>query len=132
MSTQIDGITRYDPAESAAGGQERPFSKVVRAGDFVFVSGQVPVIDGEVVVGGIVAQTEQVIQNLIAVLATAECTLAHVVKVGVWLDDARDFSSFNAVFKHHFKDHPPTRSTVQSPLMIDAKVEMDVVAYKPL
>ncbi len=52
--------------------------------------------------------------------------------VGVWLDDARDFSSFNSVFKQYFKDHPPTRSTVESPLMIDAKVEMDVVAYKPL
>jgi enamine deaminase RidA (YjgF/YER057c/UK114 family) len=48
------------------------------------------------------------------------------------LDDARDFSSFNAVFQKHFIDHPPARSTVQSPLMVDAKVEMDVIAYKPL
>ena len=51
-----------------------------------------------------------------AFLALAGCTLEHVVKVGVWLDDARDFSSFNAVFKKHFSIHPPARSTVESPL----------------
>lgn len=132
MVNSIGGIVRYGLADNAAGDQERPFSKVVRAGDFVFVSGQVPVENGEVVSGGIVAQTHKVIANLSEVLAIADCTLEHVVKVGVWLDDARDFSSFNSVFKHYFKDHPPTRSTVESPLMIDAKVEMDVVAYKPL
>lgn len=132
MSSETQGIERFGLADSAAGGQERPFSKVVRAGDFVFVSGQVPVENGEVVSGGIIAQTTKVIENLIEVLAIADCTLEHVVKVGVWLDDARDFSSFNSVFKQYFKDHPPTRSTVESPLMVDAKVEMDVVAYKPL
>lgn len=132
MSNKSTGIVRFGLAENAAGGQERPFSKVVRAGDFVFVSGQIPVENGEVVSGGIIAQTTKVIENLIEVLAIADCNLEHVVKVGVWLDDARDFSSFNSVFKLYFKDHPPTRSTVESPLMIDAKVEMDVVAYNPL
>jgi reactive intermediate/imine deaminase len=125
-------IIRFETADSQAGGQRRPFAKAVRAGDFVYVSGQVPAVDGEVVVGNIVAQTEQVIANIKDVLALADCTLADVVKVNVWLDDARDFSSFNAVFQKHFIDHPPARSTVQSPLMVDAKVEMDVVAYKPL
>jgi reactive intermediate/imine deaminase len=127
-----DKIIRFEAAESQAGGQRRPFAKAVRAGDFVYVSGQVPTIDGEVVVGNIVAQTEQVIANIKDVLALADCTLADVVKVNVWLDDARDFSSFNAVFQKHFIDHPPARSTVQSPLMVDAKVEMDVIAYRPL
>lgn len=125
-------ITRYAAADNQAGGQRRPFAKAVRAGDFIYVSGQVPTVDGEVVLGNIVAQTEQVVANIKDVLALAECTLADVVKVNVWLDDARDFSSFNAVFQKHFIDHPPARSTVQSPLMIDAKVEMDVIAYKPL
>jgi reactive intermediate/imine deaminase len=125
-------IIRFETADSQAGGQRRPFAKAVRAGDFVYVSGQVPAVDGEVVVGNIVAQTEQVIANIKDVLALADCTLADVVKVNVWLDDARDFSSFNAVFQKHFIGHPPARSTVQSPLMVDAKVEMDVVAYKPL
>ena len=125
-------LIRFAVADSQAGGQRRPFAKAVRAGDFVYVSGQVPTVDGEVVTGGIVAQTEQVVANIRDVLALADCTLADVVKVNVWLDDARDFSSFNAVFQKHFIDHPPARSTVQSPLMVDAKVEMDVIAYKPL
>lgn len=125
-------IERLAIADNQAGGQRRPFAKAVRAGDFVYVSGQVPTIDGEVVAGGIVAQTEQVVTNIKDVLALADCTLADVVKVNVWLDDARDFSSFNAVFQKHFIDHPPARSTVQSPLMVDAKVEMDVIAYKPI
>jgi reactive intermediate/imine deaminase len=132
MGNSSDAIVRYGLAENAAGGQERPFSRVVRAGDFVFVSGQVPVENGEVITGGIIAQTHKAIENLIEVLAIADCSLEHVVKVGVWLDDARDFSSFNNVFKQYFKDHPPTRSTVESPLMVDAKVELDAVAYRPL
>jgi reactive intermediate/imine deaminase len=125
-------IERLAAADAQAGGQRRPFAKAVRAGDFVYVSGQVPTVDGEVVTGGIVAQTEQVVANIKDVLALAGCTLEDVVKVNVWLDDARDFSSFNAVFQKHFIDHPPARSTVQSPLMVDAKVEMDVIAYKPI
>ncbi|WP_430241047.1 RidA family protein [Neorhizobium sp. DAR64861/K0K2] len=125
-------IERLAAADAQAGGQRRPFAKAVRAGDFVYVSGQVPTVDGEVVTGGIVSQTEQVVANIKDVLALADCTLADVVKVNVWLDDARDFSSFNAVFQKHFIDHPPARSTVQSQLMVDAKVEMDVIAYKPI
>ncbi len=125
------GITRFDTADDAAGGTRRPFAKAVRAGDFVFVSGQVPAVDGEIVVGGIVEQAERVIVNIIAALGAAGCGLEHVVKVNVWLDDPRDFTSFNAVFERHFRDHPPARSTVQSALMVDAKVEMDVIAYKP-
>lgn len=124
-------LIRYAVADAQAGGQRRPFAKAVRAGDFVYVSGQVPTVDGEVIVGNIVAQTEQVIANIIDVLALADCTLADVVKVNVWLNDARDFSSFNAVFQKYFIDHPPARSTVQSPMMVDVKVEMDVIAYKP-
>lgn len=127
-----NGIVRYGLADSAAGDTPRPFSKVVRAGDFVFVSGQVPAKDGEIVGYGIVEQTEQVMQNLIDVLAMADCTLADVVKVNVWLDDARDFTSFNGVFQRYFSAAPPARSTVCSSLMVDARVEMDVTAYKPL
>ncbi len=126
------GIVRYDTADAAAGGTPRAFAKAVRAGDFVFVSGQVPARNGEIITGGIVEQTELVMQNIIDVLAQANCSLEHVVKVGVWLDDPRDFTSFNAVFKKYFLQHPPARSTVQSSLMVDAKVEVDVTAYNPL
>ena len=113
--------------------QVRPFSPATRAGDFVFVSGQVPVDDGgQVVVGGIEAQTRQVFRNIEKVLALAGCTLEDVCKVGVWLDDARDFGSFNRVYMECFGEHRPARSTVDSRLMIDAKVEIDVTAYRPL
>ena len=125
-------LIRYDVADPQAGGQRRPFARAVRAGDFVFVSGQVPTAGGEVVAGGIVAQTEQVIANLRSVLEAAGCTLADVVQVTCWLDDPRDFSSFNAVFEKHFIDAPPARSTVRASLMVDAKVEIDAVAWKPL
>ena len=112
--------------------QARPFSPATRAGDFVFVSGQVPVDEnGEVVLGGIEAQTRQVFQRLEAALALADCTLQDVAKVSVWLDDARDFAAFNRVYMECFKGHAPARSSVVSQLTIDAKVEMDVTAYKP-
>lgn len=132
MNTSPQGINRFDSADSAAGGTPRPFAKAVRAGDFVYVSGQVPAVDGEIIDGGIVAQTKQVMENIIEVLALADCGLEHVVKVNCWLDDPRDFSSFNGVFEKYFSANPPARSTVQSALMVDAKVEMDVIAYKPV
>jgi reactive intermediate/imine deaminase len=112
--------------------QARPLSPATRAGDFVFVSGQVPTDDqGQVIVGGIEAQTRRVFERLAEALALGGCTLADVCKVSVWLDDARDFGSFNRVYMECFGDHRPARSTVESRLMIDAKVEIDVTAYKP-
>jgi reactive intermediate/imine deaminase len=125
-------IIRYDTADTQAGGQKRPFAKAVRAGDYVHISGQVPTVNGEVVTGGIITQTEQVIANIKEVLAMASCGMEDIVKVNCWLDDARDFSSFNAVFEKHFLPNPPARSTVESRLMVDAKVEIDVLAWKPL
>lgn len=132
MTDTPTGINRFDSADLAAGGTPRPFAKAVRAGDFVYVSGQVPALDGEIISGGIIAQTEQVMQNIIEVLSSADCGIEHVVKVNCWLDDPRDFTSFNSVFAKYFTGNPPARSTVQSALMVDAKVEMDVIAYKPV
>jgi enamine deaminase RidA (YjgF/YER057c/UK114 family) len=65
------------------------------------------------------------------VLALADCTLGDVCKVTVWLDDARDFGSFNRVYLEQFPAAKPARSTTEARLMVDAKVEIDVVAYKP-
>lgn len=128
MDISAKNIDRFGSADLAAGGTERPFAKVVRTGDFIYVSGQVPAVDGEIISGGIISQTEQVMQNIIEVLAIADCGLEHVVKVNCWLDDPRDFTSFNSVFKKYFDKHPPARSTVQSALMVDAKIEMDAIA----
>ena len=110
-----------------------PLSPAVRAGDFVYVSGQVPVgSDGIVVKGGITEQTEQVLANVKAALALAGCTLDDVVKTTVWLEDARDFGAFNAVYARHFPKNPPARTTVESRLMIDIKIEVEAVAYRPV
>jgi reactive intermediate/imine deaminase len=112
--------------------QPRPFSPAVRAGDFVYVSGQVPAdANGEIVAGGIEAQTHQVMKNLAAVLALADCTFDDVCKTTVWLQDARDFGSFNRIYMSYLGEKKPARSTTEARLMVDARVEIDLVAYKP-
>jgi reactive intermediate/imine deaminase len=112
--------------------QARPFSPAVRAGDFIYVSGQVPAnAEGEIVVGGIEAQTRQVMENLKKVLTLAGATLDDVCKSTVWLQDARDFGAFNRIYMSYFGENKPARSTTEARLMVDAKVEIDVVAYKP-
>lgn len=123
-------IKRYGAEKSGAGGQNLPFARSVEAGGFLFVSGQVAMKDGEIITGGIVEQTHLAIQNVLAILKEAGYGPEHVVKCGVWLDDPRDFWSFNAVYKSYFGAHPPARSTVESHLMVDAKVEIDCIAYK--
>src|SRR6478752_2347508 len=98
--------------------QPRPFSPAVRAGDFVYVSGQVPGDEkGEIVQGGIEVQTRQVMKNIQAALALAGCTLDDVCKTTVWLQDARDFGSFNRVYMGYFGEKKPARSTTEARLM---------------
>lgn len=127
MSIEFIGAER-----SGAGGQSLPFSPAVRAGDFVFISGQVAMAEnGEIVPGGIEVQTRQTMENVQKVLALADCSLNDVVKVNVWLDDTRDFWTFNRVYASYFTGNRPARSTVRSQLMVDGKIEIDVVAYKP-
>jgi 2-iminobutanoate/2-iminopropanoate deaminase len=110
-----------------------PLSPAIRAGDFVFVSGQVPVdTDGAVVSGGIGPETDQVIANITKVLALADCTLSDIVKTTVWLRNRDDFAAFNAAYAQYFPSSPPTRSTAESRLMIDIAVEIEAVAYKPI
>ncbi|MFM9424672.1 reactive intermediate/imine deaminase [Variovorax sp. GrIS 2.14] len=118
---------------TASDRQVRPFSPAVRAGDFIYVSGQVPAdSNGEIVAGGIEAQTRQVMENLKSVLALAGATLDDVCKSTVWLQDARDFGAFNRIYMGYFSaEGRPARSTTEARLMVDAKVEIDVVAYKP-
>ncbi|MCR9135140.1 MAG: RidA family protein [Alphaproteobacteria bacterium] len=110
-----------------------PLSPAVRAGDYVFVSGQVPVgPDGKIVSGGVGAQTHAVMANVKATLELAGCTLEDVVKTTVWLRDRDDFAEFNAAYAEHFPVDPPARSTAESRLMIDIAVEIEAMAYKPV
>jgi reactive intermediate/imine deaminase len=109
-----------------------PLSPAVRAGDFVYVSGQVPVdAQGNIVAGGVKEQTRQVLENVKAALALAGATIDEVVKTTVWLEDARDFGAFNQVYASYFTSEPPARSTAESRLMIPIKVEIEAIAYSP-
>ena len=118
---------------SGSGGRSLPFSPAVRAGDFVYVSGQTAMNDqGEIVSGGIEVQAHKVFVIIKNILEIAGCGMEDVIKVNVWLDDTRDFAGYNRIFAEYFTENPPARSTVQSKLVVDAKIEADVVAYKPL
>ena len=109
-----------------------PISVAVRAGDFVFVSGQAALNPaGTILAGDIAAETRLTIERLKAGLAVAGCTLVDVVKATVWITDPTDFPAFNAVFKKYFGAHPPARSTLVSRMVVDARVEIELTAYKP-
>ncbi|MCO6188393.1 RidA family protein [Rhizobium sp. L1K21] len=123
-------IRRYGAGETGAGGQPLPFARAVEANGWLHVSGQVAMEKGEIVGGGIVAQTRKAIENLVAILHEAGYSVEDVVRVGVWLDDPRDFWSFNSVYTEYFGKNPPARACVQSHMMIDCKVEIDCVAYR--
>jgi reactive intermediate/imine deaminase len=125
-------IERFGAAPTGPGGRSLPFTKAVRAGDFVFVSGQVPMgADGEIVEGNIATQTKQTIDNVKAILQAQGLDLEHVVKATVWLADARDFWPFNKVYLEYFGAALPARSCVRADMMVDCKVEIEVVAYDP-
>src|SRR3954470_254128 len=112
------------------GGQHLPFARAVEAHGWLYVSGQVPMLDGELVGGNITVQAHQAIRNVIAILKEAGYGVEDVVRCGVWLDDPRDFAGFNGVFKHYFGDHPPARACVVSSMVVDCKIEIDCVAYR--
>jgi reactive intermediate/imine deaminase len=123
-------IKRYGTEQVGAGGKALPFARAVEADGWLHVSGQVAMENGEIIEAGIVAQTHKAIGNLLAILNEAGYGLEHMVRVGVWLDDTRDFWSFNKIYQEYFGAHPPARSCVQSSMMVDCKVEIDCVAYK--
>ena len=124
-------IKRYGvESGKIASGEQLPFARAVEAAGWLYVSGQVPLLNGELVSGNVAAQARQAIRNLIAVLNEAGYGPENVVRCGVWLDDARDFSAFNAVFREFFGENPPARSCVESRMVVDCKVEIDCVAYK--
>jgi 2-iminobutanoate/2-iminopropanoate deaminase len=116
-----------DQAPAAIG----PYSQAIRAGAFVFVSGQIPIdpATGEFVAGGIGEQTERVLKNLSAVLEAAGSGLDRVVKTTVFLADMKEFSQMNEVYAKYFTGAPPARATVAAAgLPRDARVEIEAVA----
>ena len=110
-----------------------PYSQAVAVGNLVYTSGQIPVdpATGQVVAGGIQAQTAMVFQNLRAILEAAGSNLGSVVKTTVFLKDMNEFAAMNEVYAQHFSDkaQAPARSTVEvARLPKDVRVEIEAVA----
>ncbi|MGE0118314.1 MAG: RidA family protein [Dongiaceae bacterium] len=108
-------------------------SAAIRAGDFVFVSGQLALgPDGNLLHGNIEQETRTVLRQIETTLKDAGCTMRDIIKVMVWLQDPRDFEEYNRVYKEFFPVDPPVRATVRADLIYDSKLEVQVTAYKPL
>ncbi len=114
-------------------GRELSLSKAIRAGDFVFLTGQVPMRDGAPMTDGTIEdQTRACIESIRDILQEAGCELSDVVKSMVWLKNRDDFPGFNEVYAEYFPEEPPTRSAVVSDFLIDILVEIECVAFRPL
>lgn len=123
----MDAIrTAHAPAPLAGA----PYSQAIRTGDFVFVSGQVPLDpDGRLVAGGIAEQTARSLANVGAILEAAGSGLANVVKTTVYMTDLSEFGEMNAIYAEAFGSHAPARATVQvAALPAGARVEIDAIA----
>ena len=115
------------------GGSRLSLSRAIRAGDFVFLTGQLPFKDGQIMTtGSIEEQTRAVLDDITGLLKEAGCERSDVVKAMVWLRERADFPGFNAVYGEYFPDEAPTRSAVVSDLLFDVRVEVEVIAYKPM
>lgn len=111
-----------------------PYSQAVRAGDLIFMSGQIPLdpITMEIVGGGIEAQARRVLDNLAAVAAEAGGNLNDCVKLTIYLTDLNDFAVVNNTMQQYFKAPYPARATIQiSALPRNALIEIDAVMYLP-
>ncbi|MEM3384818.1 MAG: RidA family protein [Nitrososphaeria archaeon] len=107
-----------------------PYSQAIKAGNFLFISGQGPIDPktGKKIVGDIKEQTRQVLENIKSILEAAGLTLENVVKVNVYLKNINDFPKMNEVYKEYFKTSPPARTTVQAIPPADIDVEIDAIA----
>jgi 2-iminobutanoate/2-iminopropanoate deaminase len=110
-----------------------PFHPAIRAGDFIFVSGQVSKdAEGNMLVGSIEVETRGTIEAIRRVLAEGGADLSDVVRVTTYLADPRDFGRYNRVFAEYFRDGNLARTTIEARAVIDCKIEMEAIAYKPL
>ncbi|MEM9221579.1 MAG: RidA family protein [Pseudomonadota bacterium] len=110
-----------------------PFHPAVRAGDYIFVSGQVSKDEnGNMMVGSIETETAGTIEAIQRIIAEEGATLKDVVRVCTYLEDTRDFGRYNAVFKKYFDGCVIARTTVEASAVITTRIEMDAIVYKPL
>jgi 2-iminobutanoate/2-iminopropanoate deaminase len=123
----------YPSADAAL--KALPFSEAVRAGDFLFVSGEIGALPGKLVLapGGITGEARQAIENVRDILRRHGATLGDVVKCTVFLADMKDWPAFNAVYREYFKPPFPARSaTGATALALGARVELECIAYAPV
>ncbi len=123
-------IERLGGSPKLANGDIVPLSAAVRAGNLLFISGQLGLDDqGRLVAPDVAGQLRQVVKRLRAALALAGADLDAVVKTTVWLTEAQDFPAFNAAYREFFGAQPPARSTVVGQLLIPgARVEVEAIA----
>jgi 2-iminobutanoate/2-iminopropanoate deaminase len=128
MATEAKAVVRTDAAPAPF--QGAPYSQAIKAGEFVFVSGQLGLKpDHGEITGGIEEQTEQVFANLAAILAEAGTSLDRLVKTTVFLADLGDFGAMNEVYARHVGASPPARATVEvAALPSGALVEIEAIA----
>lgn len=110
-----------------------PYSQAIMAGNTLFVSGQIPIdtTSGKIIEGDIVAETNQVMKNLEAILKEAGMDFSHVVKCSIFLSDMNNFPKVNEAYGQHFQSNPPARETVEvSRLPKDVNVEISCIAVK--
>jgi 2-iminobutanoate/2-iminopropanoate deaminase len=116
----------------SAPGAIGPYSQAIRAGDFLFVSGQIPIDPGTgaLIDGGVADQTRRVLHNLGAILAAAGASFDRVVKTTVYLADMSEFGAMNEVYATYFPQPAPARATIQAAaLPRNVRVEIDLIAY---
>ncbi len=132
--THSKDIERFGGEGFGAAKSAMPLAPAVRAGDYVFVSGQVPILeDGSILQGGIEAQTRLVMDKIAKLLTEAGADWHQVAKATCYLSDARDFVAFNRVYADYFPPgQRPARTAVQNSMMLDFRVEIDVIAYAPM
>ena len=110
-----------------------PFHPAVRAGDFVFVSGQVAKDEEGVMISGTIEEeTRGTIEAIRRILNAAGCGLEDVVKATAYLEDARDFGRYNGVFKEYFPEGRLARTTVEARAVISTRIEIECIAYRPV
>jgi len=127
VTSPLRSLVSSDDAPKAMGA----YSPAIRAGNLLFVSGQIPIEpkSGTLLTGDITEQTEQVMRNITALLKAAGADFDNVVRTTVFLADMNDFNGMNAVYSKHIVDPPPARATVQvGRLPRDVKIEIDVIA----
>ncbi len=113
------------------GGRKLSLSKAVQAGNFVFLTGQIPFKDGVPMTDGTIEeQTVVVLEEIKNTLEEAGCNLTNIVKTMVWLRDRSDFPGFNEVYGAYFPIDPPARSAVVNELLVDVRIEIEVIAFK--